>query len=98
MSNTNYVGTKRRMTHTGGYVYEVIDQTGLQNVTPSEPGDAMVTLRYNGGRNTETQPVYISMSVRAMLAESVEFRSVTAAQPGNNPTPITGTKTPSNVK
>ena len=98
MSNINYVGTKRRMTHTGGYVYEVIDQTGLQNVTPSEPGDAMVTLRYNGGRNTETQPVYISMSVRAMLAESVEFRSVTAAQPGNNQTSTSGTKPASNVK
>ena len=98
MSITNYVGTKRRMTHTGGYVYEVIDQTGLQNVAPSEPGDAMVTLRYIGGRNTETQPVYISMSVRAMLAESVEYRTVTAAQPGNNPAPTTGTKPPSNVK
>lgn len=90
---TNYIGTKRRIRRLGNYVYDVIDQTNMNNAIPSDPLDAVVVMSFNGGRGIDDSgQQYVTMTVRAMLAETTPWRSVTVApqndiQPTNEDIP-----------
>ena len=83
---TNYIGTKRRIRRIGNYVYDVIDQTNLNNAIPSDPLDAVVVMAFVGGRGVDDSGhPYVTMTVRAMLAETTPWRSVAVANQNDIP-------------
>jgi hypothetical protein len=72
----NYVGTKRRIKTAGKVVYDVLDQTGLNDAIPSDLHDSIVVLGFKQGRNVEeTVTPFLTMTVRVMLAETTAWRS-----------------------
>lgn len=73
--NVNYIGTKRRLKTAGKIVYDVLDQTGLNDAIPSDLHDSIVVLGFKPGRNVEeTVAPFLTMTVRVMLAETTAWR------------------------